>query len=173
MKISGARAKMLKAMAALHSIGNESPTKKEVAMSSSVGAETSTFRNACAFFKKNGLAKVDAKTLNLTQLGHDKARKLGDFELPDQTNDAVQDRYRAILVKDTTGGKKAVQFFNLLVAAAEPLTKQEMANSLGMDVKKSTFRNGLAPLNKLKLLKMMENGKLTLIDDCFPFGRPS
>lgn len=164
MTVSGANGQILKAMAVLHAMGNVAPTNKEVGLRSGITG-ASTKRNAFAFLKKNGYIVVYGKTVELTQRGHDAAAEL-NIELP-SSNEKVHEQLKERILKEKLGSKKSTEIFDLLVEHGA-LTKAEIAEKLGTDTKKSTFRNAFAPLNSVKVVEEKE-GKWNLIQEvCFP-----
>jgi DNA-binding IclR family transcriptional regulator len=69
-----------------------------------------------------------------------------------------------------SGGKRTLQIFDILVSGP-PRFRAELAKMIGTDVSKSTFRNALAPFNKLKFLEELADKRLQLADKCYPLGR--
>ena len=166
MKIPSAPVKLIQALASLHAMHEERPMKEMVANQAGMPAKNSTMRNACVYLKKHGLAEtLDSKFLQLTRKGHDIARTLGEVQRP-TSNKQFHDKYKAAMLK-MNGGSKAIQIFDLLVDSP-PMTKKEIAAAINSDVSKSTFRNGMAPLNKLGLIENCGNDKYQLTDKCFP-----
>ena len=170
-KIPKAVAKLVVALATLHAMGEERPSKEMVGNQAGVSHKTSTMRNACAAMKKLELADTsDPKTLLLLPKGHDLARTLDDIQLP-TSNDEFHERFKASLLKEKSG-KKAIQIFDLLLENVKPMSKEEIGKGINADVKTSTFRNAMAPLNKHGLMEKLDTGKYQLTDKCFPMGRP-
>lgn len=161
----GALDKVLKALAELHSAGEERPTKAMVGVYAGVDPATSTMRSVCATLKKKNLADTsEPKTLKLTQAGHDHARTLADVQLP-SSNEEFHDR-----IKKKLKGAKPRQVYDLL-RSGPPLTKAEIGQAIDVDIKKSTFRSILADLNKFKLLEKLSDDRYRLTDKCYPLGR--
>ena len=154
--------RIMAALAELHATGEESPSKEAVGFYSGVDPKSSTMRNACAVLRKDGI--ILPKSLQLTPKGHDRARTL-NIELPksdDDFHNQFKNRIKA--------SKKTMEVYDLL-RFGPPLTKLQIADSIGMDAKKSTFRNTLAPLNKHGLLEQVSGNRLRLANKCFPLGR--
>jgi Mn-dependent DtxR family transcriptional regulator len=157
--------KLIVAVARLHQARFERPCRKLVGSLAGVDSKSSTMRNACAKLKKEGLADTsDPKTLQLTEKG---LKTAGTNLKPLTTNT----EFHSVL-NDLIREKKAWDIFNILISG--PHTRAEIAKKINTEVSKSTFRNALAPLNKLELLEDIEvEGKkaLQLTEFCFPFGR--
>lgn len=166
MALSGtngsALARIIKALAELHSSGEEDPSKEIVGLWSGVDPSCSTMRNALAALKKKGL--IIPKTLQLTQKGHDEACKL-DIDLPKSDQE-----FHNTFKNKIKGSKKSVEVYELL-QYGPPLTKQQIAQKIGIDVTKSTFRNTMVPLNKLKFLEEIEGKRFRLAEKLFPLRR--
>jgi hypothetical protein len=164
---SSAPNRLLVALLELHVIGTEAPSREMVGTHAGVRADSSTMRNACAGFKKNGLVDTpDSKSLKLTTKGHAAASKLTNVRIP-KSNAEFHGQFKAML---QSGGKKTLQIFDILVSGP-PRSRAELAKIIGTEVKKSTFRNALAPFNKLKFLEELADKRLQLADKCFPLGR--
>ena len=157
--------KLIVAVARLHQARFERPCRKLAGSLAGVDSKSSTMRNACAKLKKEGLADTsDPKTLQLTEKG----LKAAGTNLKPLTTNAEFHSFLKDLIKE----KKAWEIFNILISG--PHTRAEIAKKINTEVSKSTFRNALAPLNKLDLLEDIEvegNKALQLTEFCFPFGR--
>ena len=167
---SGATAvtKLIAALAEIHSVGEETPTKQDVGHRAGVDPASSTMRNACSSLRKEGLIETPGKSLiKLTQKGHDMARTM-NIELP-SSNSEFHSRFKAT-IQNHKGGKKSLEIFDFL-ASGPPRTKQEIAKAIGTDSSKSTFRNAMAPLNKLGYLEELPGRVFRLSDKCYPLGR--
>jgi len=153
---------VLIALAKFRAAGRLNPSRKQVGCLAGVDAKSSTMRSVATKFKREGLVDTsDPKTFTLTPKG---IKKVGSNVTPITTNAEFQDP-----IKKLIKNKNAVQIFEIL-ASGEPRTKAELGKMIGVDIKKSTFRAGMTPLNNLELLEEVD-GKLQLVDFCFPFGR--
>jgi hypothetical protein len=162
------KARILSALASQQALGKKTVPKSMIAKLCSV-TNHHTFDTTCAALKNKCLVEYHGKgsttEMHLTDAGYDEIGP--DAPAPVTTNDEAQETLR-----NTLKVGKSKEMFDFLAQEGKAHTRGEIAEHVGMDESKKTFKTYISYLSKIVEKVDGGDGKIQLIDDAFPFGRP-
>jgi len=147
----------------------DSPTRELVAtIAGFPDPKSSTVAHAYTKLKNEKLILCNSKTVSLTDAGSEAAGPVSLVNTSEPIHDAFKKKLK---------GLKPRQIFEILLDG-RAVDRETIADTIGTNVKSSTFAHALTPLRKLGLLEEVgdktnpKRKRLRLTDSAFPFGRP-